>query len=308
MAIVSDKIRALNVTFKAAFMQAYTSALENLNHTRYCAVTDSAGASNIWGMMFDSAMPREFVDERVLNEIDVDGTEFKNKTFELTYALKRDAFEDDLTKAISAVMSRIMASGGKYPLHYDSLAAKVLRTNAKCVAEKGTKDLFATDHKANLDGSITFSNTDTGSALSASTLAATQAKMLEVKGADGEPINNMPTTLIVPPALKYTAEQLAKAAMISNTSNIFAGTLEVICVPQLGASYSSGSDTTWYLADTKDPMLRGVVIQERVKPELVTLFNPNDVDAFYLDKFVWGSRARYEVFGGVPHKIFRRQA
>lgn len=88
--------------------------------------------------------------------------------------------------------------------------------------------------------------TGTGSALSATGLAAGTKAMRLQKGLDAStPINVAPRYLIVPAALEYTALQLVTAITPTtiNDVNVYAGKLEVVVDPRLDAS----STTAWYL-------------------------------------------------------------
>lgn len=100
--------------------------------------------------------------------------------------------------------------------------------------------------------------TGTGSALSATGLAAATKSMRLQKDLDGvTPINCVPRYLIVPAALEYTAKQLVTAITPSTVAEVnpFAdGQLTVVVDARLDAS----STTAWYLA-SNPAMLPGLI-------------------------------------------------
>jgi hypothetical protein len=90
-------------------------------------------------------------------------------------------------------------------------------------------------------------------ALDIPALSAAEQLFLEMKTENGNPTRIMPKYLVVPPALKATAENIYKSPLIvsGNTkaapaNNINVGKYEPICIPQLAASFG-GSDVAWYL-------------------------------------------------------------
>jgi phage major head subunit gpT-like protein len=88
--------------------------------------------------------------------------------------------------------------------------------------------------------------------------------------------------------------------------NVYKGAYTVVVVPHLAASFTSGSDSYWYLADVSDPEDRGLIFQEREAVEMVSLFSPTDANVFERNEYVWGTRARYTAAAGNPKRIFRR--
>jgi hypothetical protein len=86
--------------------------------------------------------------------------------------------------------------------------------------------------------------------------------LIEQTGIDGQPINIMGKWLVVPPALKKTALEIAQSAFViggstrSAASNVYAGSYEPVVTPYLANSTvnANASDTGWYLfSDTLKP-------------------------------------------------------
>ena len=303
-------LAALDVTLRTGFMGAYDNPSYTERWPIFATRQMSAGRANIYPQMIDAAQIREWVEgERVVNGLVLVGATVTNQKFELTYGLRRTDVDDDLTGAVAQALSRMRSGANKYKRHPDKLVMGVVRGNTTCLDGLA---LFHATHKldpSNPD-SATFSNTDSG-ALSANNVAAARAAMLELKLPDGDPANEDPNILLVPPALELTARKIAQADVIvfsgsANESNVMRGKYTVVVEPRLAASTSGGSDTAWYLVDATDPEDRAVIYQEREAVEIVSQFNPADPTVFNLDMYSWGTRCRRTVYGGNPKKIQRR--
>jgi phage major head subunit gpT-like protein len=307
--IKPDSLRALDVTVRTAFMDAYGSTAYTPRYPGVATVQPSGSAKNIYPSMIDAASVREWVGERVINPLVLEGASVTNQKWELTYSVQRDALDDDQSGAVGMLMSRVRSGGGKFLRHKDKLVFTVLKANATCLDGVA---LFNGSHPVNPKdaGAGTFDNDIGTTALTANNAAAVRASMMELKGPDGDPINENPRLIIVPPALELTARKIAEADEIvfsgnANESNVFKGQYDVIVVPQLAASFASGSDTTWYMADVSDAEDRGLIMQEREAVEITSLFSLTDPQVFTRDEYQWGARARYVAAAGNPKKIFR---
>ena len=173
------------------------------------------------------------------------------------FGLSRQAIRDDDAGALDEV-PRSLGRGAALAL--EELFWKLVIANSGSFFSSGNGNLI----------------TGAGSALSSSGLAAAVQKFLEQTDAQGKPIGVVPERLVVPPALKATADELYVARTLnvgggSTTTNdrvpaenVHYGKYDPAVSPWIGASgLSGGSDTRWYLFG-----------------------NPNDVAAFgiaYLD-------------------------
>lgn len=110
-----------------------------------------------------------------------------------------------------------------------------------------SKALFATDH-VNRDGDVTQSNKVT-TALSQSALQTAITAMKTRRDSKNQIIAFMPDTLIVPPALEYTARVILESSQVvgsgNNDINPVKGSLNLIVWPYLT------STTAWFVMDSK---------------------------------------------------------
>ena len=306
-------LAALDRTLKSAFIGAYEGKGYTPRWPMIAARHTSSSRENIYPSIIDAASIREWAEgERVVNGLVIEGASVTNQKWELTYGIRREDLDDDLTGTVAQAVSRVRSGGGKYQRHPDKLVFNVIKNNSTSLDGLA---LFHATHKVNPKdpGSATFANTTSG-ALTPTNVASARAAMMELVGPDGDPLNENPNVLLVPPALETTARKIAQAdeviysatATDTREMNVYKGNYTVVVAPHLAASFTSGSDSYWYLLDTNDSEDRGLIFQEREAVELVTLFDLADANVFQRDEYVWGTRARYTAAAGNPKKIFRR--
>jgi phage major head subunit gpT-like protein len=305
-------LAALDRTIRTGFMDAYNNPSYQPRWPIFATRQPSASAKNIYPQMIDAASVREWSEAgRKINGLVLEGATVQNQLWELSYGIRRIDLDDDMTGAVQAMMSRVRSGAGKYLRHPDRLMGNTIKASGTCL---DGLSLFSASHKVNPadPGSDTYSNTTTG-ALTADNLSSARAAMLALKNPDGDPANENPSVLLVPPALETIARKLTQADIIVYASgvaapetNVFKGSLTVVVMPQLAAAFDNGSDSAWYLIDATDTEDRALIFQDREAVEMTTRFNPSDPDVFDLDVYTWGTRARYTVAGGNPKKIQRR--
>ena len=306
-------LAALDRTLKSAFIGAYEGKGYTPRWPMIAARHTSSSRENIYPSIIDAASIREWAEgERVVNGLVIEGASVTNQKWELTYGIRREDLDDDLTGTVAQAVSRVRSGGGKYQRHPDKLVFNVIKNNSTSLDGLA---LFHATHKVNPKdpGSATFANTTSG-ALTPTNVASARAAMMELVGPDGDPLNENPNLILVPPALETTARKIAQAdeviysatATDTREMNVYKGNYTVVVAPHLAASFTSGSDSYWYLLDTNDSEDRGLIFQEREAVELVTLFDLADANVFQRDEYVWGTRARYTAAAGNPKKIFRR--
>lgn len=305
-------LRALDVTVRTGFMQAYEASTYTPRWPLYATRQASTSRRNIYPQAIDAASIREWIDgERVINSLVLESASVTNQLWELSYGFRRIDLDDDLSGAVNAAMSRLRSGAGKYQRHPDKLVTACVVGNTTCLDGLA---LFHASHKVNPadPASATFGNTASG-ALTPANAAAARASMLEYKAPDGDVINEDPRILLVPPALELTARKVAQADIVvfSGTltdnaeSNVYKGMYDVVVDPRLGAAHG-GSDSYWYLVDATDPEDRALIFQEREAVEIVSRFSLSDPGVFDRDEYTWGTRARYTAAAGNPKKILRR--
>jgi phage major head subunit gpT-like protein len=308
--ITTSVLEGLNTSVRRTFMRAYEGATSW--HKQLCAVVPSDSGSNTYPLVIDPGAVREWESgERIVRSLQLGSYQIFNKRYEKTLGINRDQLADDAT---GALMMRARMLGEKFTKHPDRMVANIFADNPTGLDGVA---LFHATHQRNPvapDGN-TFSNLYATRPLTKDNLAYVRSKMLALLGPDGEPLNNDPRLIIVPPELEDVAMTLAYGQYIANTAgatpaagttmveNVMRGKYDVLVIQQLSAV----SVEDWYLADvsTED---KPFLMQPRDPLELVTQFAPTDPGVFMRNEYIWGATIRYGFGPGSPYRIAKGDA
>ena len=124
------------------------------------------------------------------------------------------------------------------------------------------------------------------SAAAAASYGAARLAIMSFKDEEGRPLNLIPDTLEVPPALEATAKLLCENDKFTDESpNPYKGTAKVVLNARLTSS------TAWFLHVTSMPV-KPFVYQERKKPEFVEQTDMQSDNVFLRKKYRFGAEAR----------------
>lgn len=240
---------------------------------------------------------REWIGERRVNQLSANAQSIKNRLFEDTFAIPRTKFEDDQYGIFAPQAVRDLARAAK--IWPDNITTAAILAGETALAHDG-QAFFSASHPVNPDiaGSPTQANLQTSKPLNAQNFSDVRAIGESFLGEDSVPLGLEFDTLIVPPALKNTAKQLAEAENIAaafgvnaatgSQTNVLKGTIKkVVVLPRLTAD----STTTWYVACT-NRAVKPFIFQNRIPAEFSWLNKPEDPNVFRLDQYEYGVRAR----------------
>ena len=221
---------------------------------------------------------REWIGDREVQNLSASDYTIKNKDFELTIGIDRNAIEDD---KIGLFNPSIEMLGQSAAMHPDKLVFSLLKKgfNEKCFDGKA---FFSSEH---MIGKSKVSNKGTAK-LSLDAYVAARAGMMSLTNSKGEPLALIPNRLVVPPALEKAALDITEADFINGTRNTMKGTAKPLVVPQL-----AGSDTAWFLLCTTLP-IKPLIYQQRKKVKFVSKTNETDDNVFMSKTFVYGADSR----------------
>lgn len=294
MQITPAAIDALQTTFDGRYQQGYKAAVPQLS--ALATEVPSSTKSNTYGWMDKIPKLRKWVGERVVQNLVTQQYALANDDYELTLEVPRNDIEDDQL-GIYGPLAEMM--GNQARIWPDDMLKVILQggTAATALCHDG-QPFFSTSHPIDTSnaGAGTLSNLRAGTALTYANYIAERQRMMEYKGADGEPLAIVPTHLIVPPALEATAKQILESDLIVNaqginganggSQNVMKGTAKVLMMPKLANEVD-----VWYLADLSQP-LKPLVVQIRKAPETISLDQSSNENVFWRKKYVWGVDSR----------------
>jgi len=228
---------------------------------------------------------REWIGDKVVKVLEAFKYTIVNRSFEATVAVKRDDIEDDNLGIYGPQAQQAGWSAKQLP---DELVFELINGGFKNDCYDG-QYFFDTDHPV---GDTSVSNKGTA-ALTASTQAeviatygAARTAMMSQKDEEGRPLNIVPDTLLVPPALEAVALTIMNNERLEDgKANPYKGTATVVVGTRLSSS------TAWFLLDTSKP-IKPFIYQERKAPVFVSQTGEENDDVFMRGEFKFGAEAR----------------
>lgn len=262
--------------------QAGLQSAPSLDVDRIATPVDSTTAIENYPMMAFADTIRKWVGPRQCGTLLQKKLSVENEDYEATVAIPANAIKDDQIGIYGAVTE---GKGRQCRALWAKLAVAALVANGEWLDGSA---FFLTTRKFNGN---TINNKGT-SALSATTYGTAYKAMLAYAGYDGEPLEIVPDTLIVGPALMETAKKIVENDKIVESyagdtdddtiKNHVAGpnpwykTAELIVHPRLTGTYAN----YWFLLCTTH-VLKPVLVQKRQEGPLVALDKPTDPNVFF---------------------------
>ena len=230
---------------------------------------------------------REWVGNRIAEELTAYDFEIKNRHFEKTLRVNRDMVDDDQFGFYGNEAEMLGDAANRHP---DKLVTALIEGGFATKCYDG-QNFFSTTHPVGT-GTGTASNMGT-TALSVASYVSARQGMMTLTDDGGEILDIMPDLLVVPPGLEDTARTILNADIIINTAGTAAGTnvwkssSNLLVVPRLA------DPNNWYLFDTSK-VLKPFIMQFRKDPQIVSQTAINDDSVFERNEYVWGVDYRGE--------------
>ncbi|HQS08725.1 MAG: hypothetical protein B7Y12_02150 [Rhizobiales bacterium 24-66-13] len=159
MLLSSTTLRSLYTGFSAAFQGGFSGVTPQ--YARVAQVVPSSTRSNEYGWLGQMPRIREWLGDRVVNNISTNGYTIRNKSYESTIGVDRDDIEDDNIGIYSSLFSEFGRSAATFP---DELVWPFLKTGFSTLCYDG-QYYFDTDHPVlDANGNVqSVSNTGGGS-------------------------------------------------------------------------------------------------------------------------------------------------
>lgn len=276
MIVNPQTLRGIYVGFNTLFNKALTTVTPL--YTEVATVTPSTTDAETYAWLGDIPGMREWIGDREIQNLSASDYTIKNKDFELTVGIDRNAIEDD---KIGLYNTSVEMLGHSAAMHPDKLVFELLKKGFTERCFDGAV-FFSDEHEI---GEKKVSNKGTAK-LSLDAYIAARSGMMSLTNSKGEPLNLIPNRLVVPPTLEKAAMDITEADFINGTRNTMKGTAKPLVVPQL-----AGSDTAWFLMCTTMP-IKPLIYQQRKKPKFVSKTNETDDNVFMSKRFIYGVDSR----------------
>lgn len=276
MIISSQNLRGIYIAFNTLFNKAFEA--QKPIYEQIATVTPSTTDAETYAWLGDIPNMREWIGDREVQNLSGSDYTIKNKDFELTVGVPRNAIEDD---KIGLYNPSIQMLGQSAALHPDQLVFALLKDGFTEKCYDG-EPFFSTAHKV---GKKNVSNKGTAK-LSMEAYIAARAAIMSLTNSKGQPLGLVPDTLVVPPALDATARDILIADQINGTKNTMQGTATPLMAPQL-----AGNDSAWFLLCTKRP-IKPLIYQQRKAAKFVAKTDEKDDNVFFSNKYIYGVDSR----------------
>jgi phage major head subunit gpT-like protein len=294
----SDVPNLLEDGLKTVFFEAMDATIGDYERIATIVPSESDEESYPWLGAVPSM--REFKDERMPLGLLEHSYSIKNKTWESSIAVEREAIEDD---KFGQIRLRVQSLAREAKRHVDELVFGLLKNGFATTCYDG-QYFFDTDHSEGDSG--TQSNKGT-TALDASALQAAITAMMKYKDDRGKFLGVVPDLLVVPPDLQWSAMELLESTYwpeegtttAKQASNVLKGKLDLLVSPYL-------TDTSdWFVLSTKG-IVKPVILQSRMPMEFAAL-EADSESGFMRDQYIYGVRARYNAGYGLWQMAYGSQ-
>lgn len=241
---------------------------------------------------------REWVGDRVVQNISTNKLSVTNKDWEDTIAVERNSILDDRFAMYDARFRSLGAEAADDALWLDMVVDALLANGNWADAAA----FFGTTRKY---GANTISNYATG-ALTATTLETAISTMRSYKGHGNNSLKVTPVFLLVGPSLRGTAWDLVKNQFVSSGTGK-GGAIENrtrgLCALRVHPKFVGDYANHWCVLGQKAG-IKALACQRRQEAQLVAKDQANDDGVFYQKQFVYGADARGTGFLTLPHLAY----
>lgn len=288
MLVTPPALRGLMVGFKTIFQKAFDAA--PTFHEKLTTRVPSTTRAEVHGFLDRIPGMREWVGDRVLNNLVAREFTVVNKPYEATIEVDRDDIEDDTLGVYGPRLEMLGMQARKHP---DYLVVDALQEGNAAECYDG-QYFFDTDHPVSMDDpSMGTQSNNLNLALNGTNYGVARAAMSSFKAADGKPLAVVPTLLVVPPQLESAGRQILNSENnAAGATNEWKNTAELLVVPEL-----ANEPTAWYLIAAGMPV-KPFLRQVRKEPEFASITDTNSESVFMKKKFRFGVDSRGAVAYG----------
>ncbi len=288
MLVNKENVTNLFITLKTTFNNAFAAAPSNWD--KIAMKVPSTSGQNDYAWLSKFPKMRAWIGEKTTKALEAFKYVIINGDFEATVSVDRNDIEDDNLGIYGPQAQMAGESAKQLP---DEIIFGVVNGAMTTKCYDG-QYFFDVDHPVRqTDGTIaSVSNKGTAplsvasQAAANASLGAADTAMMQFTDDEGRPLNVIPDTLLVPPALKMTANALMTTDRLEDGKpNPYKGAYTVVVDARLT------SKTAWFLLDTKKPV-KPFIYQERKAPVFVQQIDPQADGVFNRRELKFGAEAR----------------
>lgn len=279
MVINQLALRGLFSNFNAIFNKAFEET--TVNWDKIAMEVPSVSRDETYAWLGQIPSMREWIGDRVIQNLSVSSYTIVNKDFELTISLPRNDIEDDRIGVFTPLVKDLAQVTKRHP---DELVFNLVAEGFKNKCYDGEM-FFSDKHPLNSEKKVFQSNLGKKK-LSMESYAEARTQMMCIKGENNKSLKIVPNVLVVPPQLEGIARKILFSDEISSNTNIYKGSADLIVDAGL-ADYPN----QWYLLST-NRAIRPFIFQNRKVPKLISLTKDDDDNVFWNKEYVYGTDSR----------------
>lgn len=296
--------------FRVIFMEAYHGAAKPFHEDGLSMVVVSNGASESYNWL--GAMPtmRKLIGEIQIRNLSANKWEIFNEEFENTIGVLRKDIERDKLGIYKPILQTMGADARRNP---DRLLVQLM-TGGFTQRDYTGKYFFDTDKEGTPGTRFPFTNKDTKK-LSPANFAAARQKMMELRAANGEPMDlGQDLVLVVSPKNEALGKEILQHDLVMKTARNVAGTENVAAAGTQNANKGTArlkvwnrlaayNTDAWFLFELGMP-LKPFIVQIELPPEVVGVTNINDSHVVLKKEFIYQAYCREAAGYGMPELAF----
>lgn len=130
MDLTPANLQALFQAYNTHFQRGFAElGADSELYRQFCTVVPSTTAVEVYPYLGELAQLREWIGDRVVHGLESGEFSIKNRKFELTYGVNRDAIDDDTYGLFGPMFAGFGRSSAEHP---NALASQMLAANPKC--------------------------------------------------------------------------------------------------------------------------------------------------------------------------------
>ncbi len=289
MELTRENLDALYYSLNASLNKGLAQAWPGWQ--RYCMLVKSTTYMEKYPMSLLTGAMREWIGERVVNELSGKMLDVINRDYEHTEGVSRNDIEDDVLGLYAALFTGMGIEAANL---WARLSAAALEDAGKWA------DDVAFFHASRKIGKATINNI-VAAALSVTSYETARAQMMGFLGPDKQPLGLVPDVIMVGNALENTAKRIFKTSLVAvdgvTETNIHENEVEILVNPYIASS-------NWYLMCTNRGV-KPVVVQQRKIGPLVRWDKDTDDCVKNKNRCEYGMHYRGSSAAVAPHLVVK---